>query len=301
MEPRCDLHTHTLCSDGTLTPAELVARARRQGVTVLALTDHDTTDGLVEATRAAAVEDVTLIPGVEISVTWERQTIHVVGLQVDPADPVLQRGLAHLREARHTRAREIDRRLGGQRIHGAYEAVLRQARDVVSRTHFAHFLVEHGRAHTVGEAFKHYLSKGAPAYVPGEWVSLAEAVGWIRAAGGIAAIAHPERYKLSAGKLARLLAQFKECGGEAIEVISGSHPPEANRRFAAVACKHGLLASVGSDYHGPEKPWVDLGRLPPLPPECTPVWERWVGARDEIRGARGDAAYPCASVLVPPT
>jgi len=274
MTSHVDLHTHTLRSDGTLTPTDLVTRAHARGVRVLALTDHDVTDGLTEAQATAAALGVRLVPGVEVSVTWESQTVHIVGLAIDPGHDPLQQGLARLREFRNFRAREIDRRLAKKRITGAYDYAANVARgSILSRTHFARFLVDRGYVRTMGEAFKHYLTRGRPGHVPGQWATLTEAVGWIHDSGGIAVIAHPARYKLSSGKLKRLLDEFKACGGQAIEVISGSHGPADNERFAAIAVRESLLASVGSDYHGPEKPWVELGRLPTLPPGCAPVWE----------------------------
>lgn len=274
MTSHVDLHTHTLRSDGTLTPTDLVTRAHTRGVQVLALTDHDVTDGLTEAQATAAALGMRLVPGVEVSVTWESQTVHIVGLAIDPGHDPLQQGLARLREFRNFRAREIDRRLAKKRITGAYDYAANVARgSILSRTHFARFLVERGYVRNMGEAFKHYLTRGRPGHVPGQWATLAEAVGWIKDSGGIAVIAHPARYKLSSGKLKRLLDEFKACGGQAIEVISGSHSPADNERFAEIAVRESLLASVGSDYHGPEKPWVELGRLPTLPPGCAPVWE----------------------------
>jgi len=274
MTSHVDLHTHTLRSDGTLTPTDLVTRAHARGVQVLGLTDHDVTDGLAEAQSTAAALGMRLVPGVEVSVTWEAQTVHIVGLAIDPGHDPLQQGLARLREFRHWRAREIDRRLAKKRITGAYDYAANVARgSILSRTHFARFLVDRGYVRTMGEAFKHYLTRGRPGHVPGQWATLAEAVGWIRDSGGIAVIAHPARYKLSSGKLKRLLGEFKACGGQAIEVISGSHSPADNERFAEIAVRESLLASVGSDYHGPEKPWVELGRLPNLPRGCAPLWE----------------------------
>jgi len=274
MTSHVDLHTHTLRSDGTLTPTDLVTRAHARGVQVLGLTDHDVTDGLAEAQATAAALGMRLVPGVEVSVTWEAQTVHIVGLAIDPGHDPLQQGLARLREFRHWRAREIDRRLAKKRITGAYDYAANVARgSILSRTHFARFLVDRGYVRTMGEAFKHYLTRGRPGHVPGQWATLAEAVGWIRDSGGIAVIAHPARYKLGSGKLKRLLGEFKACGGQAIEVISGSHSPADNERFAEIAVRESLLASVGSDYHGPEKPWVELGRLPNLPRGCAPLWE----------------------------
>lgn len=274
MNPQIDLHSHTFRSDGTLSPTALVTRAHAHGVTTLAITDHDVTDGLAEAQQAADALGLKLIRGVEVSVTWEAQTVHVVGLSVDTENQALQAGLARLREFRNWRAHEMDRRLAKKRISGAYDYVVGLAGGtILSRTHFARFLVDHGFARTMGEAFKNYLRRGCPGYVPGRWATLAEGVQWIRASGGVAVIAHPARYRLTTGKLRRLIAEFKECGGQAIEVISGSHSPTDNARFAEVAVANQLAASIGSDYHGPEKPWVELGRLPALPAMCTPVWE----------------------------
>lgn len=273
---RYDLHTHSLRSDGTLTPAELVARAHAVGIDVLALTDHDVTDGIAEARTAAAPLGMTLIAGVEISVTWRNQTLHILGLNVDIAHSALQQGLSRLREFRQWRAVEIGRRLQKKRIEGAYEGAARLARGtIVSRTHFARFLVEQGYVRGMQQAFRQFLLRGKPGHVPGQWAGLDEAVGWIRSAGGRAVVAHPARYKLSAGKLRQMLGEFRDCGGEALEVVSGSHSPEANRQYAGIAAEQGFFASAGSDYHGPEKTWMDLGRLPALPAGCTPVWHDW--------------------------
>lgn len=274
MASHVDLHTHTLRSDGTLTPTDLVTRAHAHGVKILALTDHDVTDGLTEASATATALGMQLVPGVEISVTWEGQTLHIVGLAIDPAHDALQQGLARLREFRNWRAREMDRRLAKKRITGAFDYASNLARgSILSRTHFARFLVDRGYVRTMGDAFKHYLTRGRPGHVPGQWATLAQAVGWICDSGGIAVIAHPARYKLTSGKRRRLLDEFKACGGRAIEVISGSHSATDNEHYAELAVREELLASVGSDYHGPEKPWVELGRLPALPAGCTPVWE----------------------------
>jgi len=280
MDLRYDLHAHSTCSDGTLTPAELVRHAHAQGVDVLALTDHDVTDGLAEAAMSAAVTGLTLIPGAEISVTWERQTIHIVGLGINVENTAMQQGLARLREFRHWRAQEMDRRLCKKNISGALEHVSAHARGtILSRTHFAHFLVARGYVRDNRQAFKQFLARGKPAHVPGQWAELPQAVDWIQSAGGVAVIAHPARYKLTRTKLHRLIGEFKECGGLAIEVISGSHGPDENRRFAELATTFGLLASLGSDYHGPDRSApgtgrsrLELGRLPSLPSGCEPVW-----------------------------
>lgn len=274
--PHYDLHSHTYYSDGTLSPADLVLRAKTNGVEVLALTDHDVTDGIAEAELAAAEVGLTLIPGVEVSVTWGSQTLHVVGLRVDRHATTLQDGLQTLREFRVWRAEEIGRRLAKKGVTGAYEGASALARrNLISRTHFAHFLVAEGHAKDVRAVFKKYLVPGKPGYVPGEWTSLEQAVSWIRAAGGQAVIAHPARYRLNTTRLHQLLTQFKEAGGEAIEVASGSHSRDDSFRFAAIATKYELLSSCGSDYHGPESNWTDLGRLAPLPAQCIPIWRDW--------------------------
>lgn len=273
-----DLHTHTFYSDGALAPAELVARAAANGVQVLALTDHDVTDGVPEAQAAAQQAGIMLVPGVEISVTWGAQTVHVVGLNIDTANVVLQAGLARLREFRAWRAEEIGRRLAKAGIPGAIEgARARAQRGLVSRTHFAQFLVDAGHAADVRSVFKKFLVHGKPGYVPGEWARLDEAIGWIRAAGGQAVLAHPARYKITATRLKKLLGEFRDAGGAAIEVVSGSHSRDDMFRFAQLAASYGLLASSGSDFHGPQNYYMDLGPLPPLPDGCTPVWQTWGG------------------------
>ena len=268
-----DLHAHTIHSDGTLTPAELVARARANGVGTLALTDHDVTDGLAQAHAAAVAAGVRLVSGVEISVTWQRQTVHIVGLDIDSSNAALQQGLSRLREFRWWRAREIGGRLQKKNIGDAFAHARALARGpVVSRTHFARFLVAHGHVSTMAQAFKYYLGRGRVAHVPGQWAPLDAAVGWIRGAGGVAVIAHPGRYRLTSGKLRRLLDEFRECGGAALEVTTGSQAASETEQLSRLALSYGLMASTGSDYHGPEKPWVDLGKLPALAPELTPVW-----------------------------
>jgi len=271
-----DLHTHSHYSDGQLPPAELVARAAANGVEVLSLTDHDVTDGLPEARRAAQAAGLTLVPGVEISVTWGNQTVHVVGLRIDADEPGLQQGLQRLREFREWRAEEIGRRLGKAGIDGATAGARALAtRGLVSRTHFAHYLVAAGHAPDVRRVFQKFLVRGKPGHVPGQWATLPEAVDWIRAAGGQAILAHPARYKLTATRLRKLVGEFRDCGGEGLEVVCGSHSRDDAFRFAQLSHAYGLLASVGSDYHGPHNHYMDLGPLPPLPDGCTPVWETW--------------------------
>lgn len=271
-----DLHTHSHYSDGQLAPAELVARAAANGVEVLALTDHDSTEGLPEAHAAARERGIELVPGVEVSVTWNNLTIHVVGLRIDVAQPELQQGLQRMREFREWRAEEIGRRLHKAGIEGATEGARRFARrGLVSRTHFAQFLVAAGHAPDVKRVFKRYLVSGKPGHVPGQWATLTDAVAWIRAAGGQAVVAHPARYKLTATRLDKLLGEFRAAGGAGMEVVCGSHSRDDAFRFAHLAGRFGLLASAGSDYHGPENYYMDLGPLPPLPEGCTPVWQGW--------------------------
>lgn len=269
----CDLHTHTAWSDGTLTPGELVARAQAGSVDMLALTDHDTTDGLAEARAAAHRAGMRFVAGVEVSASWRHETVHVVGLGIDPDEPRLQAGLAQLRARRDWRAQEIDARLRRKNIHGAYEHARGLVRgNVVSRTHFAHSLVRRGLVPDLRQAFRQYLGRGCIAHVPVQWAGLAQAIGWIRGAGGVGVLAHPTRYRLSAGQLRRLLADFREAGGGALEVVCPSHKPADIGRMARLAREHGLLASCGSDYHGPEQTWTAPGRLAPLPSGVTPVW-----------------------------
>jgi len=297
-----DLHTHTIYSDGALAPAELVARAAANGVQVLALTDHDVTDGVPEAQAAAQQAGIVLVPGVEISVTWPNnrscvsgtpaihggrgaQTVHVVGLNIDTANVALQVGLARLREFREWRAEEIGRRLAKAGIPGASEGARALAlRGLVSRTHFAQFLVAAGHAADVRSVFKKFLVHGKPGYVPGQWAGLDEAIGWIRAAGGQAVLAHPARYKITATRLRKLLGEFRDAGGAAIEVVSGSHSRDDMFRFAQLASSYGLLASSGSDFHGPHNYYMDLGPMPPLPDGCTPVWQMWGTNAPEVGG-----------------
>lgn len=273
MIPSPDLHTHSTASDGTLAPRALIARAAQHGVEVLALTDHDTLAGLDEAADAAQAQGLTLIPGVEISVTWGNRTVHIVGLDVDPSCRQLRDGLAGLLAYRAERAAEIARRLARAGWPGALEgAQALAAGELVGRTHFARFLVARGAAKDVRSVFKHYLVAGKPGHVAGEWTTLEAAVGWIRAAGGQAVIAHPARYGFTRAKMRRFIDAFVACGGRGIEVVSGSHSRDDYYTFARWARESGLLASAGSDYHGPESPWVELGRLPALPDGCRPIW-----------------------------
>ncbi|MCU0735436.1 MAG: PHP domain-containing protein [Methylotetracoccus sp.] len=271
-----DLHTHSTASDGAFSPSELVERASAAGITSLALTDHDTTQGLAEARAAASIRGITLVPGVEISASWRGHTVHIVGLHVDDGHSALQQGLLGLQAVREERAIEMGMRLARAGFHDPLGAARSLAGDgMITRTHFARYIVESGRAKSMQAVFRHFLKPGKPGYVPTEWARLEEAIDWIRQAGGAAVLAHPQRYKIS-GQIRRCLAgEFKEAGGAAIEVIAGtSHPPDVSAN-AELARRFGLAASVGTDFHSPAHSWLKLGALPPLPADLLPVWEVW--------------------------
>ncbi|WP_439134938.1 PHP domain-containing protein [Pseudomaricurvus sp.] len=271
-----DLHTHSLCSDGILRPQALVSRAKTQGVTVLALTDHDTVVGIDEAQAAAAEEGIRVLPGIEFSCLWNGVGIHIVGLNIDPAHPQMQAAVARQGESRETRARQIGEKLAKAGIPGALEGAKKKAGDaVIGRPHFAQFLVETGRVSSMNAAFKKYLGAGKVGDVKQVWPPVAEAVSWILAAGGVAVIAHPDKYKMTRTKLGRLISDFAEAGGQAIEVVSGHQQPDLTRDLARIANQHGLYASCGSDFHVPDQSWQELGSFSALPDDCRPVWELW--------------------------
>jgi hypothetical protein len=271
-----DLHCHSNVSDGALSPREVALRAAHRGVDVWALTDHDQIAGLPEARTAALAAGMRFVAGVEISVTWRGSTLHIVGLRIDPGNPTLAAGLAKVRGGRRERAKCMAEELKASGIEGAYEGALRHAEnpDMVGRTHFARFLAEIGAVADTKGAFRRFLVPGKPGYVPHEWADLADALAWICAAGGQAVLAHPGRYNLSAGAMVSLLGEFREAGGEAIEVVTGSHSPGQYAHFAALARHHGFAASRGSDFHGPDE-GADFGTLPPLDPDLRPVWRDW--------------------------
>jgi len=274
---RYDLHCHSTRSDGLLSPAEVVRRAAARGVDVLALTDHDETAGLDEARAAADEAGITLVTGAELSVSWEDLTIHVVALRFDAAHGGLQGGLEQIRSGRDGRARRIAESLASAGIPDAYEGARRYVTSerLISRTHFARFLVEAGHVREMKDVFSRYLTPGRPGYVAHAWASLDDAIGWIHAAGGQAVLAHPGRYKVTSNGLMRLLGEFRDRGGDAVEVLSPSHQAAQVAQFASLARTYGLAASTGSDYHGPGESWLDLGDLPPLPFGVDPVWKRW--------------------------
>lgn len=272
-----DLHCHTVASDGTLHPIDLVDRAVANGVQWLAITDHDDTSSLAAASQRCAEHGVRFTPGVEISVTFCNKTIHVVGLGIDANAPALKTGLHTIRAGRDGRAAAMGDSLAKVGILGAYEGALQYVGNpaLVSRTHFARHLVATHVCASTQDVFQTYLTEGKPGYVPHEWAGLAQAVGWIKDAGGIAVLAHPGRYKYNATQRWALLSEFKDAGGLAIEVVTGSHTAAQYGEFARLANEFGFAASRGSDFHSPSESRIDLGKLPPLPTICTAVWEKY--------------------------
>jgi len=270
-----DLHCHSVVSDGTLAPEALAARAAANGVELWALTDHDEIGGQHRAAAAARAQGMRYLTGTEISVTFAGETVHIVGLGFDPDDARMQRGLEETRGGRGARAREIAASLAQVGIRDAYEGALRYVGNpqLVSRTHFARFLVEAGVCKDTNEVFRRYLTEGKPGFVPHRWASLRQAVQWITDAGGVAVIAHPARYKLTANEEYALFSEFKAHGGQAVEVVTGSHSAAEAVKYAATAREFGLAASRGSDFHSPDESHTDLGQLPYLSGELTPVWE----------------------------
>ena len=275
---RIDLHSHSTASDGRLTPAELVRRAVAQRVDVLALTDHDTVAGLPEAAGTIAAENLPLrlIDGIELSTSWDALEIHVVGLHIDASSPELLAAISRQESARQARGVELGHRLAKQRIDNAYEGALALANGAsLTRAHFARYLVEAGHCNTQQKAFDHYIGRGGKAYVPHQWMSIAEAIQVIHASGGLAVLAHPGRYKLSTKWLKRLLLLFKESGGDAMEVSLPQQSPQDRANLGLWCREHQLLASVGSDFHAPTS-WQELGRNLWLPKDVTPVWHAFI-------------------------
>lgn len=273
-----DLHCHSIYSDGVLSPAELAERAHANGVQLWALTDHDEMGGLKLAREHAQDLGMRFVDGVEISVTWAKKTVHIVGLGVDPENSVLCQALHDMRAGRQQRARLMGERLASLGFPNAYEGAVPFAAnpELISRTHFARFLVQHSYCADINEAFRRYLADGKPAAVSTEWASLDEAVAWILQAGGKAIIAHPGRYELDETRSHALYTQFMELGGVGIEVLTGSHSPQEYSEYAQVARRYGFEVSCGSDFHGPSEGRVDLGGLPPLPSGLKPVWQEWL-------------------------
>ena len=270
-----DLHCHSVVSDGTLTPEELAARAASNGVELWALTDHDEVGGQHRAATAARAQGMNYVTGTEISVTFAGHTVHIVGLGFDADDERLKEGLRQTRGGRAQRAMEMAEGLARVGIKGAYEGALQFVGnpDLVSRTHFARFLVESGVCRETGEVFRKYLTEGKPGFVPHRWASLRDALGWIQGAGGMAVIAHPARYNFTPTEEYAFFSEFKAHGGRGVEVVTGSHTSAEYVKYADMAREFGLAASRGSDFHSPNESHTDLGALPCLPGGLTPVWE----------------------------
>ena len=272
-----DLHCHSTASDGLLAPRDVVVRAAANGVELLSLTDHDGTSGLAEAREEAMERGLRFVDGVEVSVTWRDATVHVVGLRIDPDSEPLRAGLESIRQGRVGRAERIAEGLERAGVTGSLEGARRHADnpELISRAHFARYLVEAGRASDVKSVFQRFLVKDRPGHVPHDWAKLEDALGWIRAAGGVPVIAHPGRYKYTKAEMREFFAEFKDRGGAGIEVVTGAHTPEQYLEYARVAREFGFLASRGSDYHGKGESHADIGSLPPLPQGLKPVWHDW--------------------------
>jgi len=269
-----DLHCHSTVSDGTLSPEAVAERAKAQGVALWALTDHDELAGQHRAADAARRVGLDYLAGVEISVSFAGQTIHVVGLGIDLDDAALRQGLAETRGGRTRRARAIGDSLATVGIDGAFDGAeaLAGNPDMLTRTHFARWMVATGVCRDTNEVFRHYLIRGKPGYVAQQWATLREAVSWIRGAGGLAVIAHPARYKYTPNEEWALFEEFTALGGRGVEVLTSSHSAADAAKYADTAREYGLLASRGSDFHSPSESRIDLGDLPPLPAGLTPVW-----------------------------
>lgn len=274
-----DLHCHSVISDGTLTPEALAQRAKANGVELWALTDHDEIGGQQRAATAAQALGLPYLTGTEISVTFAAETVHIVGLGFDADDAALTQGLHATRNGRELRARQMAESLAQAGIAGAYEGALQFVGnpDLISRTHFARFLVESGVCRETNEVFRKYLTEGKPGYVPHRWATLRDAVRWITQAQGVAVIAHPGRYNFTPNEEYALFTEFKAHGGQAVEVITGSHTKQEFVKYAETAKEFGLAASRGSDFHSPDESHTDLGTLPFLPDGLTPVWELLAG------------------------
>jgi 3',5'-nucleoside bisphosphate phosphatase len=270
-----DLHSHSVVSDGTLTPEELAARAAANGVELWSLTDHDEISGQHRAAAAAKAHGMKYLTGTEISVTFAGQTVHIVGLGFDADSPSMHQGLYDTRGGRGARARAMAEQLALAGIPDAYEGALKYAGnpELVSRTHFARFLVETGVCKDQSEVFRRFLIEGKPGYVTHQWASLRDAVQWITGSGGMAVIAHPARYRFTANEEWALFSEFKAHGGGGVEVVTGSHTAAEYVEYADTAREFGLAASRGSDFHSPGESHTDLGQLPFLPGQLTPVWE----------------------------
>lgn len=273
-----DLHCHSLRSDGQLSPSDLVDRAAEQGVTMLALTDHDTLDGLDEARQQAQKHDMQIVSGIEFSSVWNGMGIHIVGLGFDEQHPVMQAAVTRQEACRYERAKTIAMKLEKQGVEGIWDKAVEIANGAqIGRPHFAEALIQLGKVSNMAQAFKKYLGAGKAGDVKTLWPEMAEVVSWIRESGGVAVVAHPDKYKLTGTKLKLLLKAFVEAGGNGLEVTTGGMESSFSQRMAQLCDEYGLLGSQGSDFHGP-RPWSELGKFVPMPKSVTPVWSHWQSA-----------------------
>lgn len=297
-----DLHCHSTCSDGSLSPGALARQAHEGGVQLWSLTDHDELAGQAEARAAAEALGMAYVSGVEISVSFAGETVHILGFGFDPDEPTLVAGLAALRAGRSTRAREMGDSLARAGIPGAYEGALALAPnpELVSRTHFARFLVAQGHCASVHEVFSRFLKEGKPGFVPHRWAGLGEALRWVHGAGGVTAIAHPARYRFTPTEEFALFGEFQAHGGHGVEVTCGSHFPDEVVKYADMALEFELLASRGSDFHAPGESRTRLGSLPDLPGRVTPLWTLWADSLAGRRAPSGGQPGPVAAAAVSP-
>jgi len=280
MPAQIDLHCHSTISDGLLAPQDIVALAAKSGIKVMALTDHDDITGLAIARAAAEQHGIHFVNGVEISVTWKKRTLHIVGLRFDAENEALKNALAGVRIGRDERAKQMSEGLAKVGIANAYEGAKEISKQsIMTRSHFAQFLVKNGHAKDAKAVFKKFLVKGKPGFVDHQWMDLESAVSLINNAGGQAVIAHPGRYDLGAINMMLLMHEFRSYGGAAIEVVTGSHNPPQYQQFAKIAHRFSLKASLGSDYHGPGLSYMAMGCAPDLPAGCDPVWADWPEAQ----------------------
>lgn len=271
-----DFHSHTLASDGSLSAAELIARALERGVDRLAITDHDTIDGYLQAKNIVASTPLDLISGIEFSTVWGKIGVHIVGLHFDEHNTQLLAGIEHQQQARLARAQLIAAKLEKLGFTGALQGAQHYSQgNQLGRPHFAQFLVEQGHVKSIQQAFKRYLGAGKPGDVKAVWPAMSEIIQWVNDSGGVAVLAHPLYYKMTATKLRALISDFKQAGGRAIEVVSGVQSNDKTQYLTELANRFGLAASCGSDFHHPQAAWSDLGKVSALPADATPVWDLW--------------------------
>jgi hypothetical protein len=272
---RIDLHTHTTASDGGLSPAALLQRAKLHGLQILSITDHDTLSAY-DSLPQPPITGIDIIPGIEFSTRWHKLEIHILGLNIDPDNPTLKAGIDHQQQSRTQRASHIAGKLEKLGMNDPLPEVKRLAGDgIIGRMHFARYMVSSGFVKDTATAFKKFLGSGKPANCIQHWLPMGDIIGWIRAAGGSIILAHPAKYGLTHTRLLQLIQDFQAEGGHGLEVVSGMQAPEVTKDLARICAQYQLLASCGSDFHQPDQPWSELGRFSPLPESCIPVWQHW--------------------------